>query len=75
MIVAAAISSPAARAAFGPAASRFHTSTTSATTTRNVALTSVRMYCSMSSWRGSNSTGMVASAASQRRAPKWTRVA
>ena len=75
MIVAAASSSPATTGAALPIAPRFHTSTTSAAASRNVALTSVRTYCSISSWSGSNSTGTVASAASQRRLPKWTRTA
>ena len=75
MAVAVPSSSPVTTGATRPIAPRFHTSTTSAAVSRNAALTSVRTYCSMSSWSGSNSTGMHASAASQRRLPKWTRTA
>ena len=57
----------AALGSVGP--SRRHTSRTSAPMIRSMVQTSVSTYCSSTSCSGSKSTGIVASAASQVRAP------
>ena len=68
-VTATPSSSPAiaARGSVGP--SRRHTSRTSAPTISSTVHTSVSTYCSSTSCSGSNRTGIVASAASQVRAP------
>ena len=68
-ITATPSSSPAVAAAGTVSPSRRHTSRTSAPTISSSVHTSVSTYCSSTSCSGSNSTGIVASAASQVRAP------
>ena len=68
-ITATPSSSPAIAAARIVGPSRRHASRTSAPTISSTVHTSVSTYCSTTSCSGSNRTGTVATAASQRRAP------